>query len=74
MSNVVQFDTLSSMTQAFSRGLVDGMAAKTSKVELTPYLRVGIDDYAQGYRSGYFSRIVTATPDRNDGLRSEANR
>ena len=52
MSNVVQFDTLSSMTQAFSRGLVDGMAAKTSKVELTPYLRVGIDDYAQGYRSG----------------------
>ena len=45
---------------AFLRGLDDGRAAKSRRDALTPYLRVGIDDYAQGYRSGFFSRTVVA--------------
>ena len=47
-------------TSAFSRGLDDGRAAKARNDALKPYLRIGIDEYAQGYRSGFFARRVVA--------------
>lgn len=41
---------------AYQRGLADGIAASGRKAALTAYLRVGIDDYARGYRSGFYAR------------------
>ena len=49
--------------RAFSQGVIEGRAAKERQTPLTPYLRVGIDDYAQGYRSGFFTRTDNATTD-----------
>jgi hypothetical protein len=43
-------------TALFQRGLHDGIAARSRGSAPTPYLRVGIDPYAQGYRSGFYSR------------------
>ena len=39
---------------AFSNGLLDGRTARSVNSELTPYLEIGIDDYARGYRAGFF--------------------
>lgn len=43
---------------AFVNGYADGHAARGNKKALTAYLRVGIDDYAKGFRAGYFARPV----------------
>ncbi|MGB5082536.1 MAG: hypothetical protein WBO23_17545 [Burkholderiales bacterium] len=39
---------------AFSNGLSDGRTARSANSELTPYLEIGIDDYARGFRAGFF--------------------
>ena len=44
---------------AYLRGFADGLAASHRKAALTAYLRVGIDDYALGYRSGFFARATS---------------
>lgn len=41
---------------AFVNGYADGQAARRSKQALTAYLRVGIDDYAKGFRAGFYAR------------------
>jgi len=41
---------------AFVNGFTDGQAARGRSASLTAYLRVGIDDYARGYRAGFFAR------------------
>ena len=48
--------------QTFVRGFHAGVAANLRKEALTPYLRVGIDDYARGYRAGFYARkaVVSA--------------
>ena len=43
---------------AFVNGFTDGQAARQNKDTLTAYLRVGIDDYAKGFRAGFFARAV----------------
>ena len=55
-----------SMTEAFLRGFFEGRAASVRNYVLGPYLRVGIDDYARGYRSGFFSRTATPATDPTD--------
>jgi len=56
------------MPAAFLNGYTDGQAARMSKQALTAYLRVGIDDYAKGFRAGFFTRAAgthgTETPMR----------
>jgi hypothetical protein len=51
---------------AFANGYTDGQAARANKSALTAYLRVGIDDYAKGFRAGFFARgnepAATAAP------------
>ena len=47
---------------AFVNGFTDGQAARACNSSLTAYLRVGIDDYAKGFRAGFFSRAGTAAP------------
>ena len=45
---------------AFLNGLSDGQAARLTNQALTGYLRVGIDDYAKGFRAGFFARTSTS--------------
>lgn len=45
-----------SMSAAFTNGYSDGQSARTQSAALTAYLRVGIDDYARGYRAGFYAR------------------
>jgi hypothetical protein len=53
---------------AFVNGYTDGQAARRNNHVLTAYLRVGIDDYAKGFRAGFYTRavpgIVTELPAR----------
>jgi len=42
---------------AFANGYSEGEAARRRSDALTPYVRVGIDDYAKGYRAGYYGRV-----------------
>ena len=41
---------------AFVNGYTDGQAARRSNQALSAYLRVGIDEYAKGFRAGFFAR------------------
>ena len=43
---------------AFVNGYTDGQAARRNNHLLTAYLRVGIDDYAKGFRAGFYARAV----------------
>lgn len=47
-------------TSAFAHGFNDGQAARNRNQPLTAYVRVGIDDYARGYRQGFYNRTVPA--------------
>ncbi len=43
---------------AFVNGFTDGRAARAREEVLSPYLYIGIDDYAKGFRAGFFERMV----------------
>ena len=45
---------------AFVNGYTDGQAARRSKQALSAYQKVGIDDYAKGFRAGFFARAMPA--------------
>ena len=47
---------------AFVNGFTDGQAARATNSPLTAYLRVGIDDYARGFRAGFFKRTGVVSP------------
>jgi hypothetical protein len=44
---------------AFVNGYSDGQAARIRNQALTAYLRVGIDDYAKGFRAGFYDRSAS---------------
>ena len=39
---------------AYSNGVTDGESARVLRSPITIYLEVGIDDYAMGFRAGFF--------------------
>jgi hypothetical protein len=41
---------------AYLRGVADGAALRAHGAPISPYLSVGIDDYASGFRAGYYGR------------------
>jgi hypothetical protein len=43
---------------AFINGFTDGKSARARDEVLSPYLYIGIDDYAKGFRAGFFERMV----------------
>ena len=55
-----ELDVHKASQSAFQAGFTDGRAASRRKERLSPYLRVGLDAYAQGYRSGFFDRTGSA--------------
>ena len=49
---------------AFAEGYVNGQAARWRGIPPSSYIIVGVDDYALGFRAGYFERL---NPDRPSG-------
>jgi hypothetical protein len=43
----------------YLKGVADGKRARARGTPLDPYLQVGLDDYAKGFRSGYFDQQRT---------------
>jgi hypothetical protein len=50
---------------AFANGFNDGQFARARSSALTPYLEVGIDDYAKGFRAGFFDQTPRVAGRRN---------
>lgn len=60
MRTIEAFRNSANDSTAFANGYTDGQTARATHASLTAYLRVGIDDYARGYRAGYFARSGAA--------------
>jgi hypothetical protein len=58
IENVRTLEIDNGWSSAFSNGFTDGQAARDRNQPLTAYVRVGIDDYAKGYRQGFFKRTT----------------
>jgi len=43
-------------------GYLEGEKYRNSGQELSPYLKVGIDEYARGFRAGYYKREEQLAP------------
>jgi hypothetical protein len=41
----------------YASGVADGQSARAGGSALTLYLQVGIDDYAKGFRAGFFGQV-----------------
>ena len=59
MGTVTEFRTLGKQgpSAAYVSGIADGQSARAGGSALTLYLQVGIDDYAKGFRAGFFSQL-----------------
>jgi hypothetical protein len=59
MGTVTEFKPLGKEgpSAAFVNGVADGEAARAGGSALTLYLQVGIDDYARGFRAGFFGQL-----------------
>jgi hypothetical protein len=42
---------------AYVNGVTDGQSARAEGSSLSLYLQVGIDDYAKGFRAGFFGQM-----------------
>ena len=62
MGTVTEFKTLGKEgpSAAYVSGVAEGQAARAGGSALTLYLQVGIDDYARGFRAGFFSQLNRA--------------
>ncbi len=47
-------------TTAYANGVADGQSARAEGSSLSLYLQVGIDDYAKGFRAGFFAQMGLA--------------
>jgi hypothetical protein len=59
MGTVTEFKGLANEdpSAAYANGVADGESARAVGSALTLYLQVGIDDYARGFRAGFFSQM-----------------
>ena len=53
----MEFKVLVNEESGYAEGLRAGKLARDRGVELTPYHEVGIDDYAKGFRAGFFNQM-----------------
>ena len=42
---------------SYANGVADGQSARAEGSSLSLYLQVGIDDYAKGFRAGFFGQM-----------------
>jgi hypothetical protein len=45
---------------SYANGFADGQSARVEGSSLSLYLQVGIDDYAKGFRAGFFGQMRLA--------------
>ena len=45
---------------SYANGFTDGQTARAEGSSLSLYLQVGIDDYAKGFRAGFFGQMKLA--------------
>ena len=67
MGTVTEFKALANEgpSAAYVSGVVDGQSARAGGSALTLYLQVGIDEYARGFRAGFFGQLShTGTVDQ----------
>jgi hypothetical protein len=57
MGTVVEFKVLGNEESDYAEGLTAGKLARDGGSDLTPYYGVGIDDYAKGFRAGFFNQL-----------------
>jgi hypothetical protein len=59
MGTVTELKTLGKEgpSVAYADGVADGRSARALGSALTLYLQVGIDDYARGFRAGFFGQL-----------------
>jgi len=59
MGTVTEFKSVTNEgpSTAYVSGVADGQAARAGGSALTLYLQVGIDDYAKGFRAGFFGQL-----------------
>jgi hypothetical protein len=59
MGTVTEFKALGNEgpSAAYTNGVADGKSARAVGSALTLYLQVGIDDYARGFRAGFFGQV-----------------
>ena len=62
MGTVTEFKPLGKEgpSAAYVSGVADGQSARAEGSALTLYLQVGIDDYAKGFRAGFFGQLGNA--------------
>jgi hypothetical protein len=66
MGTVAEFKAIENKgsSDAYASGVADGQSARAEGGALTLYLQVGIDDYARGFRAGFFGQLGLRTADR----------
>ena len=63
MGTVAEFKPIENEgpSDAYASGVTDGQSARTGGGALTLYLQVGIDEYARGFRAGFFGQLDLRT-------------
>jgi len=66
MGTVAEFKAIENKdaSDAYASGVADGQSARAEGGALTLYLQVGIDDYARGFRAGFFGQLDLRTADQ----------
>ncbi len=66
MGTVAEFKAIENKgpSDGYASGVTDGQSARTEGGALTLYLQVGIDDYARGFRAGFFGQLDLRTAQR----------
>jgi hypothetical protein len=66
MGTVAEFKAIENKdgSDAYASGVADGQSARAEGGALTLYLQVGIDDYARGFRAGFFGQMDLRTADQ----------
>ena len=65
MGTVAEFKLIENegRSDPYGSGVADGRSARAEGGALTLYLQVGIDDYARGFRAGFFGQMNLRTAD-----------
>ena len=66
MGTIAEFKAIENKdpSDAYASGVADGQSARAEGGALTLYLQVGIDDYARGFRAGFFGQMDLRTAER----------
>jgi len=57
MGALLEFKVPGNEESGYAEGFTAGQSARERGLGLTPYHEVGIDDYAKGFRAGFFSQL-----------------